>query len=51
MLAWWARKLPTPPARLPRVHACVAAVAARDATKRACASEDVEVYDPRLDRS
>jgi glutathione S-transferase len=46
MLAWWARKLPRPPARLPRLRACVAAVAARAATKRACVSEGVDVYDP-----
>lgn len=49
MLAWWARKLPKPPARLPRVCACVAAVAARAATRRACQSEGVEIYDPTLD--
>jgi glutathione S-transferase len=46
MLAWWARKLPRAPARLPRLRTCVAAVAARAATKRACAAEGVEVYDP-----
>jgi len=46
MLAWWAQKLPRPPARLPRVRACVAAVAARPATQRACAAEGVEVYHP-----
>jgi glutathione S-transferase len=48
MLAWWARKLPQPPARLPRIRRCVAAVAARAATRRACASEAVDVYDPGL---
>lgn len=46
MVGWWARKLPRPPARLPRVRACIAAVAARAATQRACASEGVEVYNP-----
>ena len=51
MLAWWARKLPQPPARLPRIRACVAAVAARAATKRACESEGVDIYDPTLDPS
>jgi glutathione S-transferase len=49
MLAWWARKLPKPPGRLPRVRACIAAVAARAATRRACQSEGVEIYDPTLD--
>jgi len=49
MLAWWARKLPRPPARLPRLRACVNAVAARPATQRACASEGVEVYNPAPD--
>jgi glutathione S-transferase len=48
MLAWWSRKLPQPPVRLPRIGACVAAVAARAATRRACASESVDVYDPSL---
>jgi hypothetical protein len=43
------RALPQPPARLPRIRACVAAVAARAATRRACASEGVDVYDPGLD--
>jgi glutathione S-transferase len=49
MLAWWARKLPKPPARLPRIRACVAAVAARAATRRACQSEGIEIYDPTLE--
>ena len=48
MLGWWARKLPRAPAQLPRVMQCIEAVAARDATKRACASEKVDVYDPKL---
>ncbi|HTV21091.1 MAG TPA: glutathione S-transferase family protein [Polyangiaceae bacterium] len=46
MLAWWARKLPRPPALLPQVRACVSAVASRPATRRACASEGVDVYEP-----
>ena len=46
MLAWWAQKLPTPPARLPRLRACVQAIAARAATQRACAGEGVPVYVP-----
>lgn len=49
MLGWWARKLPRPPAQLPRVRRCIKAVASRDATQRACASEGVDVYDPDLD--
>ncbi len=49
MLAWWARKLPRPPARLRRVRLCVEAVASREATKRACAAEGVPVYDPAAD--
>jgi len=43
MLAWWARKLPRPPGRLPRLRACVEAVARRPATLRACASEGIDV--------
>jgi len=46
MLAWWAHKLPVPPARSPRLRACVQAVAARAATRRACVSEGVAVYEP-----
>lgn len=46
VLAWWARKLPVPPARSPRLRACVQAVAARPATQRACAAEGVAVYEP-----
>ncbi len=43
MLAWWARALPRSPGRLPRVRACVEAVAERPATRRACRSEGIEV--------
>jgi glutathione S-transferase len=50
MLAWWARKLPKPPGQLPRVRACVEAVASRDATKRACTAEGVEVYAPATEK-
>jgi glutathione S-transferase len=46
MLGWWARKLPRAPAELPRIRLCIEAVASRNATKRACASERVDVYDP-----
>jgi glutathione S-transferase len=49
MLAWWARGLPRPPGQLPRVRRCVQAVAARQATKRACAAEEIAVYDPAAD--
>jgi glutathione S-transferase len=49
MLAWWAKKLPKAPARLPHVRRCIAAVASREATKRACASEGVELYLPPED--
>jgi len=48
MLAWWARKLPKSPGQLRRVRLCIEAVASRGATKRACAAEGVEVYDPAL---
>jgi glutathione S-transferase len=46
MLAWWAHKLPVPPARSPRLRACIQAVAARSATRRACTAEGVLVYEP-----
>jgi glutathione S-transferase len=43
MLAWWARTLPRPPIHLPRLRACIDAVAQRPATQRACATEGIEV--------
>lgn len=46
MLAWWAKKLPKPPCRLRRVNQCVEAVARRDATRRACTAEGIELYVP-----
>lgn len=46
MLAWWAEKLPRPPCRLRRIGQCVAAVASREATRRACAAEGIELYIP-----
>ncbi len=46
MPVWWSSKLPKPPCRLRRVRECMEAVASRDATRRACASEGVELYLP-----
>ena len=43
MLAWWAEKLPEPPARLPRLRECVHAVLERPATRAACAAEGITV--------
>jgi len=43
MIAWWAERLPQPPARLPRLRACLEAVAARPATQRACRAEGIAV--------
>ena len=43
MLTWWAERLSPPPSVLPGVSRCVRAVAARAATRRACASEGIEL--------
>jgi glutathione S-transferase len=42
MLALWARRLPTPPASLPRLRACLDATAARPAVRRAFAAEGLD---------
>ena len=46
MLAMWARRLPVPPASLPRLRACLDATAARPAVRRTFAAEglDLELY-------
>lgn len=44
MLAWWARIVPNSTTDFPRVADCVAAVAGRPATQRACAAEGIEVF-------
>jgi len=43
MLAWWANKLPDPPARWPRMRRCLEAVLERPATRAACAAEGLSV--------
>ena len=42
MLALWSRKLPTTPASLPRIRACLDATAARPALQRAFATEGMD---------
>ncbi|MEY2936320.1 MAG: hypothetical protein RL033_7069 [Pseudomonadota bacterium] len=43
MLVWWAQRQAEPPSQLPNVRRCVRQVAARPATRRACAAEGIEL--------